>query len=320
MALRSKFALLVLVGILVGCRTTHIPKTATATPAHSRPAPISLSETERIVTALASDQMEGREFGTPGFDRAADWTVTYLEQAGVKPFFNSFKDTVTIQGKKTANVVGLIGPRDDTKEYILLGAHLDHIGKAQGKNLRDSVYNGANDDASGVTAVLQIAAYLQQSRPSANVIIALFTAEESGLLGSEYLAPRLKKLGIKIKYMVNFEMIGKPMITGRDRVYVTGYIKSNFAQVSNELLGNKFVYYLAEENQYELFKRSDNYSFYQTFGVPCHTISTFDFQNYDYYHQLKDEASELDIVHMNSIINRCAALVSQLIDNNTALK
>lgn len=320
MMARCNFRLLVGLVVLIGCKTTNISTTASTSEPRSFSTPITLAETERIVTALAGDQMEGREFGTKGFDLAADWVVDYLQNVGVKPFFNDFKDTVVIHGKKTANIVGLIGTLDDTKEYILLGAHLDHIGKANGKNKVDTVYNGANDDASGVTAVLQIAAHLQQQRPNANVMVALFTAEESGLLGSEYLAPRLKKLGIKIKYMINFEMIGKAMITGRDRVYITGYNKSNFAKASNELMGLRFIHYLHEENKYDLFRRSDNYTFYETYGVPSHTISTFDFQNYSYYHQLGDEVSALDLPHMNATINLSAELIVKLIDSQYEIR
>lgn len=320
MIARFNFRLLTGLVVLIGCKTTNLPTNAPTTAPLSFSTPITVVETERIISALASDQMEGREFGAKGFDLAADWAVGYLKDAGVKPFFNDFKDTVVIQGKKTANIVGLIGTRDDANEYVLLGAHLDHIGKAKGKNKVDTVYNGANDDASGVTAVLQIAAHLQQQRPNAHVIVALFTAEESGLLGSEYLAPRLKKLGIKIKYMINFEMIGKAMTTGQNRVYITGYNKSNFAKVSNELLGFEFIHYLHEENKYDLFRRSDNYTFYETYGVPCHTISTFDFQNYSYYHQLRDEVSELDLRHMNATINRSADLIVKLLDSNYQIR
>lgn len=120
--------------------------------------------------------------------------------------------------------------------------------------------------------------------------------------------------------MINFEMIGKAMVTGRNRVYITGYNKSNFAQVCNELMGTKFVHYLHEENKYELFKRSDNYSFYETYRVPCHTLSTFDFQNYEYYHQLKDEVTELDLEHLNATINLSAQLIVKLLDSRSQIK
>ncbi len=320
MKARFNYRLLVGLVVLIGCKATNLPTNAPTTAPLSFSTPITVAETERIISALASDQMEGREFGTKGFDLAADWVVGYLKDAGVKPFFRDYRDTVVIQKMQTANILGLIGTRDDAKEYILLGAHLDHIGKSRTKNQIDSVYNGANDNASGVTAVLQIAAHLQTERPTANVIVALFTAEESGLLGSEYLAPRMKKLGIKIKYMINFEMIGKAMITGPDRVYITGYTKSNFAQVSNELLGIPFVQYLPEEKEYELFKRSDNYAFYTTYGVPCHTISTFDFKNYTYYHELGDEVRALDLKNMNAVINSSKNLVVRLIDSGSVIE
>jgi len=314
MKMRINYTHLLLVSILFlsGCKSSQLIK------ASKTESQISLAETERILTDLSHDKMEGRKFGTAGFDRAADWVVKYLTTAGVKPFFDSYQDTVTFSGKKTANIVGLIGNRDDSKEYILLGAHLDHIGKVKSKV--DSVYNGANDDASGVTAVLQIATYLQKTKPDANVIVALFTAEESGMLGSNYLANRMKKLNIKIKYMINFEMIGKTMSMGEDKVYITGFHKSNFANVANGLLNAQFIHYLPEEISYDLFRRSDNYSFYQTYGIPCHTISTFDFQNYNYYHELKDEVSELDLKNMNMVINRSATLIEKLIDTAEKIK
>ncbi|HRG08411.1 MAG TPA: M20/M25/M40 family metallo-hydrolase [Cyclobacteriaceae bacterium] len=243
MKIRIAYLFLISTLFLAGCKSALV-----ATTSQSK-AEISLAETERIISELSSDKMEGREYGTDGYNRAADWVIKYLTDAGVKPFFSEHQDMLTIGGKKTANIVGLIGKRDDSKEYILLGAHLDHIGKVKSKT--DSVYNGANDDASGVTAVLQIAHYLQKTKPDANVIVALFTAEESGLLGSNYLAKRMKALNIKIRYMLNFEMIGKAMTIGEDKVYITGFHRSNFASVANELLNTPFVHYLPEEICFE---------------------------------------------------------------------
>lgn len=313
MKIRIKSAhLLLLILLLSGCKSAQLVTVSKTEPQ------ILLSETERILTDLSHDKMEGREFGTAGYDRAADWVMKYLRNAGVKPFFDTYQDTVTFSGKKTANIVGLIGSRDDSKEYILLGAHLDHIGKVKSKT--DSVYNGANDDASGVTAVLQIASYLQKKKPNANVIVALFTAEESGLLGSNYLAKRMKGLNIKIGYMINFEMIGKTMSIGEDKVYITGFHRSNFASVANKLLNTEFIHYLPEEVSYDLFRRSDNYAFFQTYGVPCHTISTFDFNNYNYYHGLKDEVSELDLKNMNGVIKLSATLIERLLDSDEKIK
>jgi len=312
MKIRIAYLFLISTLFLAGCKSALV-----ATTSQSK-AEISLAETEHIISELSSDKMEGREYGTDGYNRAADWVIKYLTDAGVKPFFSEHQDMLTIGGKKTANIVGLIGKRDDSKEYILLGAHLDHIGKVKSKT--DSVYNGANDDASGVTGVLQIAHYLQKTKPDANVIVALFTAEESGLLGSNYLAKRMKALNIKIRYMLNFEMIGKAMTIGEDKVYITGFHRSNFASVANELLNTPFVHYLPEEISYDLFRRSDNYAFFQAYGVPCHTISTFDFNNYNYYHGLKDEVSELDIKNMNAVINISATLIEKLIEADTRIK
>src|SRR5689334_1534469 len=105
-----------------------------------------VSETKTIISKLADDGMAGREPGTPGMEAASVWTEDVLRKAGVKPFFkNSYRDSLTLGDTPAYNIVGVMGNASN-KEYILIGAHLDHIGKASSKT--DSIYNGANDDAS----------------------------------------------------------------------------------------------------------------------------------------------------------------------------
>src|SRR5690606_889511 len=157
-------------------------------------------------TILSADDMAGRMPGTPGYDKAVNYCIAYLEGQGVRPLFNSdFRDTVINKERTSYNVVGYMPSSTPSDEYVLLGAHLDHIGIKSGA--LDSIFNGANDDASGVTAVLQIASALQNQKLNKNVIFALFTEEESGLVGSKSLASRIQESNLNISYMINFEMI-----------------------------------------------------------------------------------------------------------------
>lgn len=276
-----------------------------------------IGETNKILSSLSSDEFEGRKPGGKGFELCVEYIESYLRKSNISPFFgNSYKDSLVSKGVETYNIVGLIGEKSD-KEYVLIGAHFDHLGKSKSK--RDSVFNGANDNASGVTAVLQISEQFAKYKFNQPIIIALFTAEEDYLVGSKHLAKRLKDAGIKLSNVFNFEMIGKTLSTGENQVYITGYNKSNLAKEMNRVIGKKFVNFLQAEISYQLFSRSDNFPFYAEFKVPSHTISTFDFKNYNHYHKVSDEIGELDIENMHAIINSSTFIIGELLKNNVIL-
>jgi bacterial leucyl aminopeptidase len=278
-----------------------------------------LKTTAELVNILSSDSLEGRYIGDSSFERAAKFVENYLKLIEVKPFFNgSYRDTLTIFRYHSFNVVGIIENRHSGNDYILIGAHLDHLGKMESET--DSVFNGANDNASGVTAVLQIARELKKFKFEKKVIIALFTGEEFGLMGSKHLAQKLKKSNINLSYVINIEMIGTPLSSFPEDVYITGFNKSNFGKVANSVLGDEFVVSNGTEFSDHLFGASDNYPFYLEFKIPSHTISTFDFKNYKYYHTVSDEYSHLNVQHLDYIINRTSKLITKLLQENSSIK
>lgn len=285
---------------------------------------ITEKETTTILTALADDANAGRKPGTAGYDQASAYVVEYFTKNGIEPFFgDNYYDTVVYDSNISYNVVGVLNNATASDGYILIGAHLDHIGtsgtpSADGAN--DNIYNGANDNATGCTAVLQIARYLSEKKIDANVMFVLFTEEESGLNGSRHLARKLRDQRTKIDYVINFEMIGTILTSGRGRVYITGYDKSDFPLLLNEALGETFAEFLPEATQFRLFERSDNYPFYQTMGIPAHTLSTFDFKNFAYYHKQGDEVDKLNIPNMNVVINKAARAIESLISSGTPPK
>ncbi|ETN96610.1 M28 family metallopeptidase [Zhouia amylolytica] len=266
-----------------------------------------------LMDFLSSDLLMGRDSGTKGLEEAANYIEHVFSKSGVKPYFETYKDSLS-NFKNAFNVVGVVEGSDPElkNEFIVLGAHYDHVGIIDAIE-KDSIANGANDNASGTTAVIELAEYFGKTKENKrSLIFALFAAEEKGLLGSKHLAPKLKEKGINLYAMVNFEMIGVPMSKGYT-AYLTGYEASNMAAKMNEYSGDEnLVGFLPQAKEFNLFKRSDNYPFYEVFKVPSQTLCTFDFTNYDFYHHVDDEMSEIDIPHMTSFIKQMIPVITQM--------
>lgn len=311
--IKSKLVLFFLFFVIFGCSSLKITQTKIKNQ-------ISLTETERIVSVLASDSLQGRYPFSETYEKSMSFVENFMKSNKIKPFYKETYRDVLIQGSKSANIVGLIGDYDRNKEHIIIGAHLDHLGVSEDTSQRDTIFNGANDNATGVTAVLLVAKELAKHTFDKNVIVAIFTEEELGLVGANHLANRLKKEKVNVSYVLNYEMIGVPMLIGEDKVYVTGYKKSNLAQEMNKVAGKEFVVYLPEDNMYGLFEAADNFPFYQVLNIPSHTISSYDIKNYDHYHKLSDEINNLNIKHLNNIIQNSVDIIYRMLKNNVKIQ
>ena len=278
---------------------------------------ITTKETQRILFTLADDSMRGRDSKNGGYFKAAAFVTDYFKLNNIKPFYPEYRDSLVTDNLVSYNLVGQLGDYDPQRKTVLIGAHLDHIG-IRGKE-GDTIYNGANDNATGSTAVLQIGKFLAQYQWKQNVLLALFADEEKGLKGAQQLAKRLQDENIDLAYMVNFEMIGKTLTTGANQVYVTGYNRSNMAEVMNTIDPN-FVQFLPQAKELNLFQRSDNYSFFKQLNIPAQTLSSFDFQNYDYYHKAEDEAAKMDVENMTQIIQTAAFTLAKMLGNTIEIK
>jgi len=276
------------------------------------------SDVSKSLAYLSSDELEGREIGTPGSEKAAVFLEKYLSENGVKPYFKTYRDTLSNFKKQAYNIVGFIEGNDPVlkNEFIILGAHYDHIGISKDGGA-DKINNGANDDASGVVAVSEIGKYFGTTKSNKrSIIMAFFDGEESGLLGSKHLAQKLKKANLNLYSVICFEMIGVPM--KRDFLsYITGFDKSNMSQKLNEYAGKNVTGFLQMEAKYQLFYRSDNHPFYSEFKIPSQTVSTFDFENFEFYHQPGDEFDKMDIQHMTSYIQDMIPAIEKMANSAT---
>ena len=304
----------------MGCGPSRLNQTNTATTAPEGlrakivdPSDF-LSDDKRIgdiMNFLASDELKGRDSGSEGIEKAAGFIEDRFKQYNLKPYFVTYKDTLANFSKPAYNIVGFIeGSDEDLKdEFIIIGAHYDHIGIIKEAN-GDSIANGANDNASGTSTVLELARYFGNVRNNKrSLLFVLFSAEEKGLLGSRHLAERLREDEMELYTMLNFEMTGVPLVDRDYFMYVTGYNKSNLAEVSNKYAEEKLIGFLETAQEFNLFQRSDNYPFHEVFNVPSQTFCTFDFTNFDHYHQVGDEVSEMDFAHMALVVNKMIPVI-----------
>ena len=280
---------------------------------------VTSTELKESVYYLASDELKGRATGSEGIEKAAVYIENKLKSYNVAPYFETYRDFYKAKGMDASNVIGYIEGNDPVlkNEFIILGAHYDHIGVVKAVD-GDSIANGANDDASGVAAVLAMARYFATKKNNKrSILFTLYSGEEIGLIGSKHLAERLKEQNINLYTMINFEMIGVPMVDKNYEAYFTGFDLSNMATKMNDYAGYNLLDELPKAKEFQLFYRSDNYPFYKVFNKPCHAISTFDFTNFDHYHKVGDEAELMDYEFMANLVNRLIPALETMTNTTT---
>ena len=216
-----------------------------------------------------------------------------------------FNITHEISRSALANVVGMIPGKSKKDEMVIFSAHYDHIGIGKPTAEGDSIYNGANDDAAGTTAVMLLAKYFAaQKNNERTLLFVAFTAEEIGGFGSQYFSKQINPE--KAVAMFNIEMIGTESKWGKNSAFITGYEKSDFGQIlQKNLEGSVFKFEPDPYPKQNLFYRSDNATL-AALGVPAHTISTSKMDIEKYYHTADDEIETLDLGNMAEIIKAIA--------------
>lgn len=227
------------------------------------------------------------------FNEVRSFTVNYEMKSEELPLFN---------------VAGMIPGKSKPNEYVVFSGHYDHLGIIKPMK-GDSIANGADDDASGTTAVITLAKYYKNlNNNERTLIFVAFTAEEIGEYGSQYFAKTVDP--DKVVAMFNIEMIGKASKFGENSAFITGFDRSDFGTIlQKNLEGTAFKFYPDPYPNQNLFYRSDNASL-AAVGVPAHTISTDQIDIDKLYHTVKDELGTLDVTNITSTI-RAIALSSR---------
>jgi hypothetical protein len=265
---------------------------------------------------LASDELKGRRIGTPGIDSAAVYIAREFQLAGAQPlagntgYFQYFKRHFNANALDSGsaakdiemrNVMGFIAGTDPTlrDQYVVLSSHYDHLGTARHAVMEegklDSIYNGARDNASGTTAVVDAARYFGKYPPHRSVLFICYTAEEEGLIGSEWFAGHPPLPLKKIVYNLNIDN------ASYDDTTLTTLVGLHRTSEDSAIVSACRTYGLRVTNDPtggSLFFESDNAPL-AMHGVPAPTYSmgmqAMDSTIFNRYHRLSDETGNMDM-------------------------
>ena len=276
-------------------------------------ATIDSSTVKKHLYTLASDEMEGRKTGTPGIEKAAKYIENEFKRIGLKPYdtLKDYRQTFTFTDRRskkeltTSNIIGVLEGKSKKDEYVVVSAHYDHLGIKKKEGQLDSIYNGANDDASGVTGVLALAEYFKtKDNNERTILFVAFTGEEMGLIGSTYFGKGID--ANKFVAGINLEMIGKVPSFGPNTAWLSGFERSDFGEiVQKNLEGSGYALHPDPYPKFNLFFRSDNASLARL-GVPSHTFSTTPIDVDKDYHKVSDEVETLDVAVVTETIKAVA--------------
>jgi hypothetical protein len=229
-------------------------------------------------------------------DANVDWTITWNAPAPRRADVPQHNLVAVRRGTTKAD------------EYVVVSAHYDHVGIGQAV-AGDTIYNGADDNATGTTAVLLLAEALAKEPLARSVLFVCFTGEERGLLGSKAFCERPPVPLERIVANLNLEMLGRPEPGAEGKAWITGHDLSDFAAIAEPALARAGVGVIPFAMHSRLFQASDNWSFAQR-GVVAHSVSAGSL--HEDYHRPGDEVDKLDVAHMTRIVRGLRELVVEL--------
>ena len=272
---------------------------------------ITTSELHGHVSVLADDMLEGREAGSRGGRAAAKYLVLRLKEAGLQP--GGRKGQFKQPFEPNCNNLLAVLPGSDPElrdEYILVGAHYDHVGYGSRRNSYGPwglIHNGADDNASGVAAVLEVIDALSQTehRPRRSILFAFWDGEEKGLLGSKHWKsnPTIPLEAVKLAW--NIDMVGR-MAEGRLEVGGTRNTYGARRLLSNShLVGQTWL-----DFTWEYKNNSDHWTFYEA-GIPSLFLHT---GLHDDYHRPSDDVEKLNVDGIRQVSAYLLEQLSKLAD------
>ncbi|MCS3532500.1 M28 family peptidase [Chryseobacterium sp. JUb7] len=280
---------------------------------------VSKEKIQTVLSTLASDEMKGREIGTQENDNAANYIATLFKENNLEYCTgNSYLVPFDYKGKTAYNVCGI--KKGKTDKYLGFSGHFDHIGTTNKTN-GDNIYNGADDDASGITTLVGIADYFKNKKPDFSMVFMAFNGEEKGMLGSKAIAKdkNLDPIYNNMTSLFNFEMVATESEFGKNAVFMTGDEFSDLAELFNKNAVNGLKINPDPYAKEQLFYRSDNVSFVKK-KIIAHSISTADMSKIKHYHQVSDDVTVVDFDNLTQIINNFGKTLEKLTPKNFAPK
>ncbi|MBW7675550.1 M28 family peptidase [Chryseobacterium chendengshani] len=275
---------------------------------------ISSEKVKTVISILASDEMRGREIGTAENDNAANYIAKLFKENNLEYCTgNSYLVPFDYKGKTAYNVCGI--KKGKSEKTLGFSGHFDHIGSNDKPG--DNIYNGADDDASGITTLAGIAEYFKNKKPEFSMVFMAFNGEEKGMLGSTAIAAdkNLDKIYSNLSALFNFEMVATESEFGKNAVFITGDEFSDLDDLFNQNAENGLKIYPDPYAKEQLFYRSDNVSFVKK-KIIAHSISTADMSKIKHYHQVNDDINIVDFENLTLLINNFGKTLEKLTPKN----
>ena len=248
--------------------------------------------TKSIITTLTSPQFEGRDIERETISRTMIYLESIFRSYNIKTYFDNYRVAYNIDGNKIGyNIVGLYRGNLRKKSAILITANYDNLGLAKNRTTSDSFFKGANDNATGVSTVLQLALFFNKIKPRENIIFAFTSGKHKNMIGAGFLADTLLKYEyLDVKYVINLDMLGRPFETGRNNLLSIQDTTNSLVYQLNSYIHPEFIN-IAEG---DIFKESsESTPFYNVLKVPSITLTSFNFENDKYYLTVKDDIDNL---------------------------
>jgi len=290
--------------------------------------PVTPDDLRTHVGYLAGDDMKGRKNGSPEMKLAANYIAENFRAAGLKPavgdtsWFQEYiitgRNGVQIQER---NVLGILEGTDPNlkNEWIILSAHFDHIGIGKPVN-GDSIYNGADDNATGTVTLMSLAKLLSDParRPARSVLFAAWSGEEMGMRGSRWFLEHPLIPMDRMMLNLNFEMTGEFKTLGDKKFIITGYLFTDFDDlvekynensdwhVATSMLSSPGVFFASDNAAFALKRTADA----TELNLHAYTLVTTDAQGL--IHKVTDDPTIIDYENMAAFTNYAAGLIHWL--------
>lgn len=275
---------------------------------------VSSERVRNVLSTLASDEMKGREIGTVENDNAANYIAKLFKENNLDFCTgNSYLVPFEYKGKTVYNVCGV--KKGKTEKFLGFSGHFDHIGTSN--NPKDNIYNGADDDASGITTLVGIADYFKNKKPEFSLVFMAFNGEEKGMLGSRAISKdeNLNPIYDKMTALFNFEMVATESAFGKNALFMTGDEFSDLDELFNKNAANGLKINPDPYASEQLFYRSDNVSFVKK-KIIAHSFSTVDMTKATHYHHENDDVNVVDFENLTTIINNFGKTLDKLSPKN----
>jgi len=270
---------------------------------------------QKHVSVLADDSLRGRKAGSADSRKAADYIIEQWQEIGIEPFFKADSGKTYFQhfNGKYLNLVGILkGYNPALKdEYIVIGAHYDHLGYKVNSAGDTVVYNGADDNASGTATVIELARELKamQRQLGRSIIIVAFDAEELGLYGSTYLSKNIDNK--KIVLMLSIDMVGRYKTTGKVEYEGSGTIKNGREILLNPSIIPQGLHIKLKSFENSIFTATDTDGFAKL-GIPTLAVTT---GLHKQYHRPTDDTELIDFEGMAMITEHLKSVIATVSEN-----